>query len=144
MIRFVVPGEPHAKERARGGQGRFYTPKDTVIAEETVRQYAELARAQKKLTAVSGNFWFGATFYLGMKPSKRGWKLAHNPDLDNLVKLVQDAINGVFWLDDRQVRGYLPGTKKVIAYKFPQTIIVIAHEDELSQEQLASWGELPK
>ena len=32
------------------------------------------------------------------------------PDLDNLIKFVKDALNGTFWLDDKQVV-YLEATK---------------------------------
>ncbi len=34
------------------------------------------------------------------------------PDLDNYIKLVKDAANGVIWKDDNLVIGYLPGTGK--------------------------------
>ncbi len=34
------------------------------------------------------------------------------PDLDNLLKQVQDCGNGVFWVDDKQIVGYMPRTGK--------------------------------
>jgi Holliday junction resolvase RusA-like endonuclease len=34
------------------------------------------------------------------------------PDLDNLIKQIKDVCTGIFWVDDRQVVGYLPGTGK--------------------------------
>lgn len=37
------------------------------------------------------------------------WKQGymHKPDVDNIAKAVLDALNGVIWLDDRQVVGLL-------------------------------------
>lgn len=35
--------------------------------------------------------------------SARGWRQAARPDLTNVVKAVEDAANGVLWVDDRQV-----------------------------------------
>lgn len=34
------------------------------------------------------------------------------PDLDNLLKHLKDCCKGIFWLDDKQVVEYLPGTGK--------------------------------
>lgn len=149
MIRFVVPGEPMPKERVqrRFEQYRSFMPTETRKAELTVQQHAALAAVYAKreggIYPQPGYFWLGASFYLGTTRSKHGKVLYRNADLDNLVKLVQDAMKGVFWIDDKQVRGYLPGTKKVLGYPYPQTIVVLAHEDELSKLQLASYGELP-
>ena len=144
MICFSIPGEPAPKERARAGKGRWFTPKQTVDAEKNVRDYAELAARSAKGYPRSGHFWIGATFYMGCTRSKRGHLLQRNADLDNLLKLVQDGMKNVFWFDDKQVRGYLPGTKKVLGARHPQTVVALIHEDELSAEQAERWGSLPR
>jgi Holliday junction resolvase RusA-like endonuclease len=34
------------------------------------------------------------------------------PDLDNMIKHFKDVCKGVFWVDDKQIVEYLPGTGK--------------------------------
>jgi crossover junction endodeoxyribonuclease RusA len=148
MLRIVIPGEPYPKERARAGRGGFYTPKQTQDAQETVRNYAFLEARKYYVNGcpaypTTGHFWLGVSFYLGNFRSKRGRLTARDADLDNLVKLVKDALQGVIWVNDKQVRGFLPGTKKVLGNSYPQTIIVIAHEDKLIPAELAMLGDLP-
>ncbi len=113
-LEFTVPGEPHTKLRARHGKGFTFQPKANLTNEDTVRTYAlrEMREAGQEaphegpLTMVV-NFWF--------QPPKSWprWKtdlvdesrIAHTakPDIDNLLKLVKDALNTIVWLDDAQV-----------------------------------------
>lgn len=46
------------------------------------------------------------------------------PDLDNLIKFVKDALNGVYWKDDCQIY-QLGDTKKVYTAMTPRIEIVI-------------------
>ena len=57
------------------------------------------------------------------------------PDVDNVIKLVLDALNGVAWSDDAQVT-------RVIAYKHPRfrgetphTEVCVAYEREAHEEE---------
>lgn len=143
MIRFVIPGEPQPKERARGGQGRFYTPASTVAAEKTVKEYGAMVARRYRRNGTWAYptrelFWVGCVFYLGCTVSKNGFK-ARNADLDNLLKLTLDGLKGCFWFDDNQVRGFLPGTRKVLGSKNPQTIVLIQPENEEIAELLHAW-----
>lgn len=90
---FSVPGEPVSKERPRVVNGRTYTPTKTTSAEEKVA-WCFLAAA--KGWKVDGDSKFGVdmTFWN---------KTRHRRDIDNLVKTVLDALNGVCWVDDHQV-----------------------------------------
>lgn len=89
----LVPGEPIAKGRPRVYNGHGVTPKRTRNAENRI--YAEFrlkypdAEPLQGLVRVDLEFW---------KP-KRG-----KPDGDNLYKLVTDALNGVAYGDDKQIK----------------------------------------
>lgn len=134
-IRFVVYGDPIPKARPRFGQGRAHTTKRTKTQEEKIALvYA----------GAYGNFCFGekiplrlvADFYIKIAKSdtkrvKEG-KLSGDirptprPDSDNLVKCVQDALNGVAYRDDSQL-------VEVVARKWysdvPRTEVYIARVD---------------
>lgn len=155
MLRFVVPGEAVAWQRVTRGKfhGKAVLPAETRAHEELVAQHAQLAickarvEAEKKGTTwhgypQEGPFWLGAGFYLGTYHVK-GHLHEFDPDLDNLVKTVKDGLQGIVWHNDKQVRGFLPGTRKVLGCKHPQTLVVICHEREAGY-LLEMWQELPK
>lgn len=94
------------KQRPKFGKGRAYTPKQTELMEARIRD-AFIARygdrfeafdgplrvcifATRELAASNPKFW------AGMQDRKR-------PDLDNVAKLVLDALNGTAYADDAQV-----------------------------------------
>lgn len=111
MPSVFVAGEPIGKGRPRlGRNGRVYTPDTTRKAEHTiasawwspvidletpveVRVTAYYGRPQAH-TLKSGQL--SAAGKRAPVPMKR-------PDLDNVVKLVLDALNGVAYRDDSQV-----------------------------------------
>jgi Holliday junction resolvase RusA-like endonuclease len=90
-VLFTVEGEPMSKARARvTRQGHSYTPKATVDAERRVREHFEATACE----AFSVPVGVELAFYQGTRARK---------DIDNMVKLVLDALNGVAWTDDVQV-----------------------------------------
>lgn len=98
VARFTVPGEPRTKQRPRftlgkGGRRRVYTDERTVAAENMVawkfRQAGRGHRAQD-----SDRYRVHMHFVQGTRRAV---------DIDNMVKLVLDALNKVAWLDDRQI-----------------------------------------
>lgn len=94
MIEFSVPGKPVPKGRPRVMKGGWtFTPKKTLIQENAVRLVATARRQAAKLSISAASFRLQVICY-GAHP------LA---DWDNLGKLVSDALNGIFWEDDRQV-----------------------------------------
>jgi Holliday junction resolvase RusA-like endonuclease len=99
MIEIVFPFAPVAKGRPRMGRGRVYTPEKTRRFEQDVKLWASKQWRAKPLTGpVKVKVWF----YLP-KPKKP--KCAHpisRPDLDNYLKALLDALNGVLWADDSQ------------------------------------------
>lgn len=92
-VRFVVKGEPHSKSRARGGVNGYYTPADTVQAQRLVAlMYRQAARGGRPDD--EHEFMVDALFV-----SER----LHRRDVDNMMKLVMDALNKLAWKDDSQV-----------------------------------------
>ena len=131
MISFVVPGEPAAKGRPRMTRGgRVYTPKKTVSAENMVRVYATQAMVGQPLLEGPLTVEIIAVLSIPRSWSKKRKDLAANhsllpiktPDIDNLAKLVTDAMNGVVYHDDKQITtlratkifGEAPGTAVVV------------------------------
>lgn len=109
-----VSGEPVAKGRPRmttiGGSARAYTPAKTRKAEErvaalwqgecveqgvpimvTVKAYHERPKAHRLVSGQLSKAGEASVF-----PTKR-------PDLDNIVKLILDGLNGVAFHDDSQI-----------------------------------------
>lgn len=93
MITFTIPGRPVPQERrvqVRGGWS--FDPAKSRKAKQIVRAYAELARP--KGIGISDK-----AFAIEMRFYGPHW----GADVDNLAKLVMDAIKGVYWKDDHQV-----------------------------------------
>jgi Holliday junction resolvase RusA-like endonuclease len=90
-VLFTVDGEPMVKARPRVTRtGHTYTPKTTVDAEAKVRGAFDAAGCEGFASAVGVE----VAFFQGTRARK---------DIDNMVKLVLDALNGVAWADDVQV-----------------------------------------
>ena len=106
----TVPGPAVGKARARVTAFGTYTPAKTLAKE---REIAWLAKATGCTPIVSGACQLRVA--ITVEPPK-GWPKGMRaeacnqqifptakPDLDNCVKLVADALNGIAWLDDSQV-----------------------------------------
>lgn len=90
VVRFEVPGEPRSKGRPRVTQRGTYTPKETLVAERIVR---DAWRATGK-EPFQFQLLVEIDFYNGNKRRR---------DLDNMAKLVLDALNKEAYDDDNQV-----------------------------------------
>lgn len=116
MIVLRVPGEPKGKDRPRfnGRTGRTYSTNATVLAELVIRAAWQDAGEPRlgddealSLRVVATVVRPASHFRAGGELSAQG--LRHpvprnrKPDLDNLVKLVMDALNGRAYRDDVQV-----------------------------------------
>lgn len=92
-IGLVIYGPPATKLRARSGQGMHYTHAKTVEAEQRVqlalRQTHRGLRPDREQA-----FTVRLRFFL---PNYR------RADIDNLEKLILDAMNSLVWADDQQV-----------------------------------------
>jgi Holliday junction resolvase RusA-like endonuclease len=91
----IIPGDPVPKGRPRLVNGRVYTPPRTKEAEKAIWAYA----AAKKIKPLDGPI--KVTIHFTLRPHANG--RPRKVDLDNLVKLVLDALNGKAWHDDSQI-----------------------------------------
>ena len=113
-VTFIVDGEPVSKERprftTRGGKPRTYTPGKTLAAERAVKDAFEAA-APGYTFAADASYTVEATFFNGTRRHR---------DVDNMLKLVLDGLNGVAWADDHQVvkiatgKAYAPGQARTV------------------------------
>lgn len=93
-IRFTIPGEPRSKQRPRLSRGHAYTPAETRQAEGLVRQVFNEATQGERPVFYSAPVGLQIRFILGSRRRR---------DIDNMVKLVQDALNKVAYEDDHLI-----------------------------------------
>lgn len=122
-VSFHVPGAVVGKGRARigkvGAHARMFTPEKTVNYESFVAFNAQVAMQQcadgdlKKRDLFDGplqaNLLIGVQIPASFSKKKRAQALAGEiypttkPDIDNCIKSVFDAMNGVVYADDKQI-----------------------------------------
>lgn len=110
-----VPGDPVGKGRPRittiGGFARTYTPKKTKDYEDGIR--AEASLSMQGRSPLIGPVELSLQIFMPIPPSYSKKKAlacrlqnvvpTKKPDLDNVLKAVCDAFNGIVWVDDTQV-----------------------------------------
>lgn len=108
---FKIPGKIKAKQRPKFGQGRTYTPTDTINYEN----YIKILYQQECKKHFTGPVKMVITAYFQMPASKIKTERAlkkfltelpypvKKPDTDNIGKIVADSINGIAYKDDSQV-----------------------------------------
>ena len=113
LVVFTVPGRPRGQARpraTRAGKGiRMYSPKENVA-------YASLIQAAWRQAAPADwKPWPGSVDLSLMAEFARPqswpkWRreseiwYPSKPDTSNIVKIVEDALNGIAWVDDAQVQ----------------------------------------
>jgi Holliday junction resolvase RusA-like endonuclease len=105
----VPKGRPRVT--TRGGFASTYTPKKTLDYERRVSQWARKAMNDQPL--IEGACSLTVIFYFALPKSRPQYQrramragmlpCTNHIDLDNLAKSIKDALNGVVWVDDRQV-----------------------------------------
>lgn len=112
-VSFVVQGEPVGKGRPKfTRQGRTYTPAKTVSYENLVkleyeRQCGMVMFEQKEPLKISIN----AVFSIPKSKSKKerekmiagAIRPTKKPDMDNIAKIICDALNVLAYYDDSQI-----------------------------------------
>ena len=113
MTNFTIPGEPQGKARARvvnvQGQARAYTPEKTTLYENLIKMAYYSNSKVKTDEPVQVNIKAYMQIPQSISKKKQN-KMANGtirptkkPDLDNIAKVVCDALNGIAWNDDKQV-----------------------------------------
>lgn len=105
QVSLVVYGNPVAQGRPRffrrGKHIGCYDPEKSKSFKETVKWQA----IEQKAKMLSGALEMRFKFYL-QRPKSLPRKVKYHtkkPDLDNLVKIVKDALEGICYLNDSQV-----------------------------------------
>ena len=97
IAHFSVTGEPTSKARARftayGSRVRSYTPEKTKTAEREVALRFRQAAPQHRPDDTH-QYGLACVFFAGTRQRR---------DVDNMLKLISDGLNGVAWADDSQV-----------------------------------------
>jgi len=121
-----IKGKPIPLARARAGKKGFYDPQYQA-KQNFAWEVKRIWRKEPLNKAIKVNFYF----YIGMPKSWSKKKRAikdltlhdQTPDLSNLIKFVEDALNDTLWKDDKLIG-------KIKAFKRwsndPRTIIEIA------------------
>lgn len=137
---FEIPGKCIAKQRARKGKGgNFYTPQPTREYETEVAWQAKIAKKHRKpfTCAVSVDILIHEPIPPSWPPSQRKRALAREilpkkNDLDNKIKSLNDGMNGILYLDDKQVA-------KITAEHFysetPKAIITVKPYDARKEQK---------
>jgi Holliday junction resolvase RusA-like endonuclease/endogenous inhibitor of DNA gyrase (YacG/DUF329 family) len=93
VARITIDGEPQSKARPRWNGHNTYTPARTVAAEQNIA--AEFTRRRPGYRP-RGDIAFGVVgLFFAYTRQRR--------DVDNMLKLICDALNDVAWVDDSQV-----------------------------------------
>lgn len=100
VYKFKFDIEPKAKGRPRFSRGRTYTPGSTIKAEAEIRRQARSQFFFSPLTSAVG---IRANFQFTKAKSNKSKYMVKRPDIDNVLKLFGDALNGVVWKDDSQI-----------------------------------------
>jgi len=104
MIDIVIHGKPVGKARPRFGRKKdggavTYTPRETKNYEQAVAALAQCAMMGK--TLMEGPLRVTICAYFQHK-TKIGYHTSR-PDLDNIIKIILDGLNGVVFKDDASV-----------------------------------------
>ena len=115
---FTVPGVPGAKGRARAfalkgtGKIRMFTPAKTERYESLIRDAFAL-QVKAEVIPYTGPVEMHVKAYYAIPKSKPKWwkamaqsetlAVTKKPDMDNIVKVVKDALNNIAYRDDSQV-----------------------------------------
>ena len=110
MIKFIIPGEPQGKARARVTRFGNYTPEKTVNYEALIKHvYFYKAKGIKFEGAIK--MQIHAYYSIPNSASKKKKKdmiddvirPTKKPDSDNVLKIVADALNKIAYNDDSQI-----------------------------------------
>ena len=111
-IRFTIEGDPIPKGRPRNYGGRSVTPQRTRDAEQAIRDYVSVL----DVVPYDGPVSVSVTFYC---------KTRRRSDLDNMVKLLTDSLNGLAYTDDHLIHHLVARLHRAAIGETPRTEVRI-------------------
>jgi len=131
-ISLTIPGPPVGKQRARICRTGHYTPAKTVNYETLIKEL--FAIAYPNHVPFSGPISLQVRAFIAPSKADAGklkrtprLRPTKKPDLDNIIKLVCDALNGLAYADDKQIVAVLSGKN----YSDQPRTEIIVEETEL-------------
>ena len=105
METYLYEGKVQPKQRPQFSKGRAYTPEETRKFEKSIKIWAQQYRMEMVTYPVAVRLHiFDATESVEkIFHSKIGLVYPQRGDLDNLSKGILDALNGIAYVDDKQV-----------------------------------------
>lgn len=148
---FTIPGNPKGKARARTfynsrlGRSQSVTPEKTVLYENYVKEcYLTAKKREKWFDGEPLQMYITAFFDIPKSTSKKKRQKmlkeevlpTKKPDIDNIAKVICDALNGIAYHDDTQIVSL--NVSKVYAETEPRVLVGIykyePEEKDLWQE----------
>lgn len=114
-MKFTIPGEPTGKARPKvfrnGSFTKGVTPEKTVLYENLVKVEFQRQCPSQPIIESPVALKIRCFYGLAMRDSKKkkAAKLAgairptKKPDIDNCIKIIADALNGLAYVDDTQI-----------------------------------------
>lgn len=147
-IRFTMPGPPGKKQSPRVlKSGITFTPKGTVLAENLVKLcFQQVAPAGWEPWRGQVSVWIESY----QAPPKNWpkwrrealavewapvWNCCKTPDIDNRIKCIGDALNGLAYLDDRQIC-HIEFRKR---WGRPRTEVTLTFAEEATRPAWLAW-----
>lgn len=105
MIKFIVEGKVIGKQRPRfARKGNFvqtYTPQKTIDYEKLIK--TSFKKKYPKFEPLKSPLYVNIRAFFVRAKSNKMTKPTIKPDIDNIIKSVLDSLNGLAYIDDKQV-----------------------------------------
>lgn len=127
MTRFKMPGKPKGKARPRFARGHAYTPSETKAYESMIGY--SYKKSGGKMIDGGVAIEIEAVYQVPASWTKaKKWEAINGdkqptvkPDIDNIVKIIMDGLNGVAYKDDSQV----VDVKATKAYSLDDAFVIV-------------------
>lgn len=143
-LSFQIPGEPQGKGRPRFSRatGRTYTPDKTAAYENLVKaEYERQCKGKRFGDDEYVDLRIYAYYGIPKSASKRKQtkmqfgeiRPTKKPDMDNVVKVIADSLNGIAYKDDTQI---VDSMVRKFYSDCPRVLVVLktANEGDLSEK----------
>ncbi len=111
-MKIIIPGEAKGKARPRMSTktGIAYTPRETVLYENWVKECYCISKYKKHLKgAIKAEIKVYMSIPKSVSKKKREEMIegkirpTKKPDVDNIIKIILDSLNGLAYDDDKQI-----------------------------------------